>query len=572
MGVGIPSAPAERIGYSNLTSITGVGTIQATAADIRESITAVSTVTSSGQTAFKLPAAAELFRPYFVYNPSATAAIVYPPTSGSIAGAASLSLVQGQYAWFQRITSTLWIVDNGDRDPIASTVINVRDYGAVGDGVTNDQTAITAALAVAKAVHGTLYFPASFSANGFGYRGSISVTDHKGLTLLGDGYGSSTYGSKLTHIDVTTDTCEFLGTTSGDCADIYIEGIHFTGTSGKNALQIFNVIGYRINRCQCFGPTDTAGSQGGPNTDNFLYGAPALIVGIDDINITGTGPTEWSGGQISHLSGSTSQPALKIIGNAQNMSFKNVQLVGTLCDWVVTIDGLTGQTTAYGTVTFDDCHVESSYNAGNTAVNFRIGFVSPFGTVIIRGGNYFGHGNGTLYSRHCVQVYAARTVVVQGVQFTKLAAVNGYNSGCIRLESTFAGQYHFSDLDVKNSLTAYSDANAVLVSYTGDDSNYAQFQKFAPVTKTADFTVGATENDIISNRAATNTATLPAAASFIGRQIRIRTIQAQTVVSAASNVVPLAGGAAGTAILAATAGKWADLKSDGTNWQIMAGN
>ena len=52
----------------------------------------------------------------------------------------------------------------------------------------------------------------------------------------------------------------------------------------------------------------------------------------------------------------------------------------------------------------------------------------------------------------------------------------------------------------------------------------------------------------------------------------IKTIQAQTVVSASSNVVPLVGGAAGTAILAATAGKWATLVSDGTNWVIMQGN
>jgi hypothetical protein len=32
--------------------------------------------------------------------------------------------------------------------------------------------------------------------------------------------------------------------------------------------------------------------------------------------------------------------------------------------------------------------------------------------------------------------------------------------------------------------------------------------------------------------------------------------------------VPLTGGSAGTAILAATAGKWATLKSNGAAWQI----
>jgi hypothetical protein len=98
------------------------------------------------------------------------------------------------------------------------------------------------------------------------------------------------------------------------------------------------------------------------------------------------------------------------------------------------------------------------------------------------------------------------------------------------------------------------------------------FSKGAPVTKTLDFSLAATENWVINNRAATNTVTLPAASSWNGRVVTMSTIQAQTVVSAASDVVPLVGGAAGTAILAGTAGKWATLVSDGTNWVIMAGN
>jgi hypothetical protein len=63
--------------------------------------------------------------------------------------------------------------------------------------------------------------------------------------------------------------------------------------------------------------------------------------------------------------------------------------------------------------------------------------------------------------------------------------------------------------------------------------------------------------------------TLPTASSWTGREFTIKTIAAFTVISNASNVVPLAGGAAGTAILAATAGTWATLVSDGTNWIIM---
>ena len=94
----------------------------------------------------------------------------------------------------------------------------------------------------------------------------------------------------------------------------------------------------------------------------------------------------------------------------------------------------------------------------------------------------------------------------------------------------------------------------------------------APVTKTADFTVAATENYLINNKAGSScTVTLPAAGSWTGRMIKIKTIQAQTTVSASSNVVPLGTAAAGTAILSANAGRWAELVSDGTNWVIMAG-
>jgi hypothetical protein len=83
-------------------------------------------------------------------------------------------------------------------------------------------------------------------------------------------------------------------------------------------------------------------------------------------------------------------------------------------------------------------------------------------------------------------------------------------------------------------------------------------------------TLAETARNVTVNFAGTCTLTLPVARA--GREIRIRTITANTVVSASSNVVPVAGGSAGTAILAATAGKWALLVGDGTNWQVMAGN
>ena len=100
--------------------------------------------------------------------------------------------------------------------------------------------------------------------------------------------------------------------------------------------------------------------------------------------------------------------------------------------------------------------------------------------------------------------------------------------------------------------------------------NTSGLRRAAPVTKTADFTLGDAEDYIINNKAGSAcVVTLPAASSYTGRVVVMKTIQAQAINSASSNVVPLAGGAAGTAIVSGTAGNWAELVSDGTNWIIM---
>lgn len=92
----------------------------------------------------------------------------------------------------------------------------------------------------------------------------------------------------------------------------------------------------------------------------------------------------------------------------------------------------------------------------------------------------------------------------------------------------------------------------------------------APVTKTADFTVANGETWFINNKSgSTCTVTLPAASSWTGRTLTFKNMQAQTLVSASSNVVPIDSTTAGTAILLAVVGNWATMVSDGTNWVIM---
>jgi hypothetical protein len=92
----------------------------------------------------------------------------------------------------------------------------------------------------------------------------------------------------------------------------------------------------------------------------------------------------------------------------------------------------------------------------------------------------------------------------------------------------------------------------------------------APVTKTGNFTLADTENWVIVNNASANTTvTLPAASDWTGREVMIKNLSdSYTVISNASNVVPLNGTTAGTAILPASSGSYATLVSNGTSWVI----
>jgi hypothetical protein len=91
------------------------------------------------------------------------------------------------------------------------------------------------------------------------------------------------------------------------------------------------------------------------------------------------------------------------------------------------------------------------------------------------------------------------------------------------------------------------------------------------VTKTADFALADTEGWVINNKSgSTCTVTLPLASLWAGRAVTFKNLQAQTLVSASSNVAPIGSATPGTAILAASVGAWATLVSDGTNWVVMA--
>jgi len=140
-------------------------------------------------------------------------------------------------------------------------------------------------------------------------------------------------------------------------------------------------------------------------------------------------------------------------------------------------------------------------------------------------------------------------------------------------QTNYSG-YTFQDNNGSSRLTIQNGGN-VGIGVTAPVNKLevvGSFGRGAPVTKTGDFTLADTENWIIVNKGSAGTATLPAASSWTGREFTIKVITAHTVVSASSNVVPRNSATAGTAILAAAAGNWATLVSNGTAWVIMCGS
>jgi len=123
-------------------------------------------------------------------------------------------------------------------------------------------------------------------------------------------------------------------------------------------------------------------------------------------------------------------------------------------------------------------------------------------------------------------------------------------------------------LTLSTSITGLLKGNGTAISAAVANTDYVGIS--APITKTADFSVSNGETWFINNKSAsTCTVTLPAASSWSGRQLTFKNMQAQTLVSATSNIVPIDSTTAGTSILLGVVGNWATVVSDGTNWVIM---
>lgn len=106
IGLGVPPAVAAAEGY-NVATLAGVGTAQSGGATIGATMTRVTTAAS--QTAIVLPANMPQGSPYFVFNTTATAALLFPPSGCAIDGGstdASVAIAQNRGRMVIRLSAT----------------------------------------------------------------------------------------------------------------------------------------------------------------------------------------------------------------------------------------------------------------------------------------------------------------------------------------------------------------------------------------------------------------------------------------------------------------------------------
>jgi hypothetical protein len=249
---------------------------------------------------------------------------------------------------------------------------------------------------------------------------------------------------------------------------------------------------------------------------------------------------------------------------------------GTYTAWFVTLTGSVGGVTSF-----------SGNSTGLTPATPTVGAISLAGTLNVANGGtgQTTYTNGQLLIGNTTGNTLAKATLTAG---TNVSITNGAGAITINATDQFVGTVTSASVVSANgfagtvatatttpaitlttTITGVLKGNGTAISAATKDVDY--FAPSAPITKTADFTIGTNENFFINNKITTAcTVTFPAASSWTGRQITIKNMQAQLVNSASSNVVPIDSTSAGTAILLGVVGNWATLLSDGTNWVIMA--
>lgn len=483
-------------------------------------------------------------------------------------------------------------------------------FGAVNDGVTDSTTAINLAV-YSQTWGGTVRFPAG------GYVVTGTTVLHPGMTIEGDGVNNDYSGSPppalstMSTIFVTADNVSAF-VISERCNQVNIKNLVFSTKNppylsggayvpfGTNRRAILyqghapqGIFGGVIDSCQFFGFTsailanDTwAGVGDGVGAPGTYWNGTASVPYYDwQINPLDIRNCQFVGNTYGVLVNANNCDAWRLLdcvfvmppnssgvhllrcgfikldncfafaGNLTNTEFINLVGNGAEALDSITLDNCQAENCSHFLV-----YVPGSTNTTPPQINVRNSIHQISADVYLGSPCEYNSQNNHIMSYVYVDSANVRVNSIND-KFQYLNFSSGPTWNIVVLSG---------DADTINTYVPGRNPSSVL----GEN---ARFNGYAingtPNVQTiANYTVTNKDVSVIFNVATTSSIGLPVGSLFPGRRIRVVTRQAQAVLSSQSNVTPITGGAATNAILPATAGKWADLESDGTYWVITASN
>lgn len=203
--------------------------------------------------------------------------------------------------------------------------INVQDYGATGDGTTDDQPYIALAIAAAIATNvKRVYFPTPTVA--YQVENTIGIEGKSGLTLFGDGYSSyiraKVFSSYPTPITATQGVITIGNTSASD--NITLRGLRISAQGDSQPVDPgdtdgeFNTLSLR----ECSYITiDNCTIEEGARDTIYMAGKAAAGVATSDLHHI----------QLSnlHITGSANRRALSVVDAVEDLVGNNIIIEGT---------------------------------------------------------------------------------------------------------------------------------------------------------------------------------------------------------------------------------------------------